>query len=163
MKDTMDARGMFNLEVLRDVMQMRLGKTVSGMIRGHIPDANVAQMLDHFVQYVGSSPDASPAILCAIGHMQMEEGIWYPMGGTRAIPEAMVKLATELGVVFHTETDVAQILTDAPSHGASAATQGDGAGDDEGGGARIRRGGVELGCGEDVPGVDWWGSRAGVR
>ena len=123
MKDTMDARGMFNLEVLRDVMQMRLGKTVSGMIRGYIPDANVAQMLDHFVQYVGSSPDASPAILCAIGHMQMEEGIWYPMGGTRAIPEAMVKLATELGVVFHTGTDVAHILTNAPAHGASAATK----------------------------------------
>jgi diapolycopene oxygenase len=71
----------------------------------------VAQMLDHFVQYVGSSPDESPAILCAIGHMQMEEGIWYPMGGTRAVPEAMVKLATELGVRFHTNTDVAKILT----------------------------------------------------
>ena len=71
------------------------------MIREEIPDANVAQMLDHFVQYVGSSPDASPAILCAIGHMQMEEGIWYPMGGTRAVPEGLVKLATELGVVFH--------------------------------------------------------------
>ena len=35
-----------------------------------------------------ASPDSSPAILCAIGHMQMEEGIWYPMGGTRAVPEA---------------------------------------------------------------------------
>jgi diapolycopene oxygenase len=77
-------------------------------------------MLDHFVQYVGSSPDASPAILCAIGHMQMEEGIWYPMGGTRAVPQALVKLATELGVVFHTETDVTKILTDVPNHGGRA-------------------------------------------
>jgi diapolycopene oxygenase len=63
------------------------------------------------VQYVGSSPDASPAILTAIGSMQMEEGIWYPMGGTRAVPEAMVKLATELGVAFHPSTDVEKILT----------------------------------------------------
>ena len=54
-------------------------------------------MLDHMVQYVGSSPDASPAILTAIGHMQMQEGIWYPMGGTRAVPEALGKLAEELG------------------------------------------------------------------
>lgn len=121
MRDTMEMKGAFDIKVLRDVMRMRLGKSVSGMIRENIPDANVAQMLDHFVQYVGSSPDASPAILCAIGHMQMEEGIWYPMGGTRAIPEAMVKLARELGVTFHTSTDVAQILTDAPLHGASAA------------------------------------------
>ena len=120
MRDTMDLGGAFDLKVLKDVMRMRLGKTVAGTIREFIPDANVAQMLDHFVQYVGSSPDASPAILCAIGHMQMEEGIWYPLGGTRAVPEALVKLAGELGVVFHTETDVSQILTDAPRHGGRA-------------------------------------------
>ncbi|SNT06577.1 phytoene desaturase [Granulicella rosea] len=112
MRDTMDVKGAFDLNVLRDVMRMRLGKTVSEVIRENIPDANTAQMLDHFVQYVGSSPDASPAILCAIGHMQMEEGIWYPMGGTRAVPEGLVKLATELGVTFHTGADVAKILSD---------------------------------------------------
>ena len=123
MRDTMDVGGAFDINVLRDVMRMRLGKTVAGTIREFIPDANTAQMLDHFVQYVGSSPDASPAILCAIGHMQMQEGIWYPMGGTRAVPEALVKLATELGVIFHTSTDVERILTDAPEHGTSAAKQ----------------------------------------
>ena len=112
MRDTMDVKGAFDLKVLRDVMRMRLGKTVAGVIRENIPDPNVAQMLDHFVQYVGSSPDASPAILCAIGHMQMEEGIWYPMGGTRAVPEGLVRLGTQLGVVFHTSTDVAKITSD---------------------------------------------------
>ncbi len=109
MRDTMDVKGAFDLKVLKDVMRMRLGKTVAEVIRENIPDPNTAQMLDHFVQYVGSSPDASPAILCAIGHMQMEEGIWYPMGGTRSVPEGLVKLGRELGVEFHTETDVVRI------------------------------------------------------
>ena len=120
MMDTMDVGGAFDINVLRDVMRMRLGKTVAGTIREFIPDANTAQMLDHFVQYVGSSPDASPAILCAIGHMQMEEGIWYPTGGTRAVPEALVRLASELGVEFHTSTDVSAILTDAPRFGGTS-------------------------------------------
>jgi phytoene desaturase len=111
MRDTMDVKGAFDLKVLKDVMRMRLGKTIAQVIREEIPDANTAQMLDHFVQYVGSSPDASPAILLSIGHMQMEEGIWYPMGGTRAVPEGLVKLATELGVVFHPSTDVGRINT----------------------------------------------------
>jgi diapolycopene oxygenase len=119
MRDTMDIAGAFDLKVLRDVMRMRLGKTVSSVIRESIADPNVAQMLDHFVQYVGSSPDASPAILCAIGHMQMEEGIWYPAGGTRAVPEGLVKLGRELGVQFHTDMDIARIRTDAPSSGAN--------------------------------------------
>ena len=111
MRDTMDIKGAFDIKVLKDVMRMRLGKTVAEVIRENIPDANTAQMLDHFVQYVGSSPDASPAILCAIGHMQMEEGIWYPKGGTRAVPEGLVKLGRELGVQFMTETDVAKITS----------------------------------------------------
>lgn len=119
MRDTMDITGAFDLKVLRDVMRMRMGKTVAGVIRENIPDPNIAQMLDHFVQYVGSSPDASPAILCAIGHMQMEEGIWYPMGGTRAVPEGLVRLGRELGVNFYTDTDIARIRTDAPSSGAN--------------------------------------------
>jgi phytoene desaturase len=110
MMDTLDLKGAFSLEVLRDVMKMRLGKTVGGTIREYIPDTRVAQMLDHYTQYVGSSPDASPAILCAIGHMQSEEGIWYPKGGTRAVPEALVKLGRELGVVYHTSTEIERLL-----------------------------------------------------
>ena len=115
-KDTFDVGGAFDIKVLRDVLKMRMGKTVAGTIREFIPELNTAQMLDHMVQYVGSSPDASPAILTAIGHMQMQEGIWYPMGGTRAVPEALVKLATELGVRFHVNTDAASILTTSDRH-----------------------------------------------
>lgn len=111
MRDTFNVSGAFDLKVLRDVMKMRLGGSVAGTIRSFIPDPDTAQMLDHMVQYVGSSPDASPAILTAIGHMQAEEGIWFPVGGTRAVPEALVKLAAELGVTFRVETDVARIAT----------------------------------------------------
>ena len=109
MRDTFDFGGTLQASVLKDVMQMRLGQTVSGTIREHIPDARVAQMLDHFVQYVGSSPSASPAILCSIGHMQTQEGIWYPLGGTRAVPEALIELGMELGVTFHVATDVIEV------------------------------------------------------
>ena len=60
-------------------------------------DPRVAQMLDHFTQYVGSSPDLSPAVLCGIAHMQTGEGVWYPRGGTRAVAEALIRLAGEPG------------------------------------------------------------------
>ena len=112
MLDTFDIQGAFDIKVLKDVARMRMGQSVAGTIRDYIDDPDVAQMLDHYVQYVGSSPDASPAILCAIGHMQAEEGIWYPMGGTRAVPEALVKLGRELGIVYHTSTEVERLLAD---------------------------------------------------
>jgi diapolycopene oxygenase len=112
MKDTFRIQGAFDAAVLKDVMRMRLGKTVAGTIREFIKDERAAQMLDHYTQYVGSSPDASPAILCAIGHMQSEEGIWYPMGGTRAVPEALVRLGRELGVAYRPSCEVMRLTLD---------------------------------------------------
>ena len=107
--DTMNFKESLSLNVLRDVMSLRFGRTVAGLVRSHIPDARIAQMIDHFTQYVGSSPEASPAVLCGIAHMQTNEGIWYPMGGTRAVPEALVKLGRELGVQYVTGRQVKSI------------------------------------------------------
>ncbi|MFO1065755.1 MAG: phytoene desaturase family protein [Pirellulales bacterium] len=107
--DTFQAGGMFNIGVLKDVMSLRMGRSVAGVVRSYLPDHRVAQMVDHFTQYVGSAPDASPAVLCGIAHMQTSEGVWYPIGGTRAVPVALTKLATELGVEFRTGVDVTGI------------------------------------------------------
>src|SRR6185437_5455034 len=92
----------FSPQVLGDVLAMRLGRSVAGTVRKYAADPRVAQMLDHFTQYVGSCPSQSPAVLCGIAHMQTSEGVWYPRGGTRAVPEALVRLADELGVELRT-------------------------------------------------------------
>ncbi|MET0259441.1 MAG: phytoene desaturase, partial [Methylobacterium sp.] len=52
------------------------------------------------------SPYGAPAVLCAIGHMQVSEGVWYPMGGTRAVAEGLAKLATDLGAVMRPADEV---------------------------------------------------------
>ena len=91
---------------------MKLGRTVAECVRANVPEPRVAQMIDHFTQYVGSAPDASPAVLCGIAHMQQQEGIWYPNGGIRAVPEALEKLARDLGVALRTNTGVRRIVFD---------------------------------------------------
>ena len=111
-KDTMEVGGAFSAAVLRDVLSLRMGRSVASVVRSHVPEKRVAQMMDHFTQYVGSSPYQSPAVLCGIAHMQTDEGIWYPVGGTRAIPEALAKLATELGAEIRLSTDVTSIESD---------------------------------------------------
>jgi len=109
--DMFDARATFQLSILQDVLAMRPGRSVAGTVRGCIPDPRVAQMVDHFTQYVGSAPQASPAVLCGIAHMQTREGVWYPMGGTGAVPLALTKLAETLSVEFRCNSRVETILT----------------------------------------------------
>lgn len=111
LRDMFDFRSSMDPKVLGDVLAMRMGLSVAGTVRSFTPDTRVAQMMDHFTQYVGSSPYGSPAVLCGIAHMQTDEGIWYPTGGTRAVPVALEKLARELGVEIRARTHITQIVT----------------------------------------------------
>ncbi len=111
MRDMFDARSTFRPGTLRDILAMRMGGTVGGTLRSFIRNPRVAQLLDHYTQYVGSAPDASPAVLCGIANMQSQEGVWYPMGGTGAVPRALARLAAELAVDLRTATGVRRILT----------------------------------------------------
>ena len=110
--DMFEWKNIVNPRMLLDVIAMRPTSTVAGTVRKHVPDHRVAQMLDHFTQYVGSSPYASPAVLCGIAHMQTGEGVWYPMGGTGAVPKALARLASELGVKTMTNAEVTGINQD---------------------------------------------------
>ncbi len=122
-RDTLDFKKQMDLATMRDILNLRMGATVAGTIRRKVRDKRVAQMLDHFVQYVGSSPYGSPAVLCSIAHMQTDGGVWYPMGGTRAVPKALESLATELGVDIRTNTEVTKILVqDGRANGVETST-----------------------------------------
>lgn len=109
--DVFDLQTTFRLSTLRDVLDLRMGRTVAQSIRRYVGDSRVAQMLDHFTQYVGSNPEQSPAVLCGIAHMQTSEGVWYPRGGTRAVPDALERLARESGVEIRTNVGIRRILT----------------------------------------------------
>ena len=110
--DTIDIRANMNPSTLRDVISLRMHSTVAGTIRGQVKDARLAQLLDHFVQYVGSSPYGAPAVLCAIAHMQAAQGVWYPIGGTRAVADALVRLATENGADFRPAEEIGGLALD---------------------------------------------------
>jgi phytoene desaturase len=100
------------LSQVADVWRMHPWQTVAGAVRGHLKDPRVAQMADHFTQYIGSSPYQAPALLCGIAHMQTDEGIWYPRGGIGEVPRMLSRLAEELGVEWQTATGVAEIVLD---------------------------------------------------
>lgn len=112
LSDMFDPHRSFNVGMLREIMGMRPGHSVSGTVRAFVPDARAAQMFDHFTQYVGSCPESSPAILCGIANMQSRDGVWYPRGGTGAVPRALATLAVDLGVDIRTRTPVSRILVE---------------------------------------------------
>jgi phytoene desaturase len=101
-----------NLQSLALAMRMDPFTTLHQAVRRHFTDPRLAQLFEHFVQYVGSSPFAAPAILCLIAWVQLAQGCWYPMGGTGKIAAALRKLCGETGVNVRLNTPVARIETE---------------------------------------------------
>ncbi|MCS6777594.1 MAG: phytoene desaturase family protein [Chloroherpetonaceae bacterium] len=100
-----------NVQSLGIAMNMDPFTTMHQAIHRHFKDERLAQMFEHFVQYVGSSPFVAPAILCLIPWVQIALGCWYPMGGTGAIARALARLCEELGVEVRLHTPVERIET----------------------------------------------------
>ena len=91
--DTMSPLEMLKPSTLSDLLKIRMGSSAGDTIRSYIPDERASQMFDHYMQYVGSAPDQSPQPSSAPSRaMQSRDGVWYPIGGTRAVPEALAKL-----------------------------------------------------------------------
>ena len=101
-------KGLQSLSLMRDIDPMT---TLHQAVRKHFKDERLAQLFEHFVQYVGSSPFVAPAILCLIAWVQIGLGCWYPMGGTGEIARALTKLCDELGVNVRFNTPIEQIET----------------------------------------------------
>lgn len=99
--------------VLRDALGMRMHSTMAATAHKAIAQPHVAQMVEHFLQYVGSSPFLAPAILALIAAAQTDHGCWYPMGGTRQIARSLETVARELGVEIITGARVERILDSA--------------------------------------------------
>ncbi len=110
LKDMMSANPM-NLQSAALAMQMDPLTTMHQAVRKHFKDPRLAQLFEHFVQYVGSSPFIAPAILCLIAWVQLGLGCWYPMGGTGTIAASLEKLCREFGVSIKTGTAVSKIET----------------------------------------------------
>ncbi|MBL0926567.1 MAG: phytoene desaturase [Phycisphaerales bacterium] len=84
--------------IMKDVLAMRLHSTVGATAHKMIAEPHVRQLVEHFLQYVGSSPFLAPAILSLIAAAQVDHGCWYPMGGTRMVARTLERIAGELGV-----------------------------------------------------------------
>lgn len=69
----------------------------------------VRSLLIGFPIYAGLDPRNAPSSLLLIPWTIIREGVWYPKGGIHEIPLAIARLAKDLGVKIHLQTDVSAI------------------------------------------------------
>lgn len=68
------------------------------------------QLFNRYATYNGSDPYQTPATMNIIPHLEYNIGAFFPKNGMYGITESLVALAKDLGVQFHFNTKVEEII-----------------------------------------------------
>lgn len=72
----------------------------------------LVQLFDRYATYNGSDPYQASGILNIIPHLEFEIGSFFPTKGMHSITLSLVELAKELGVTFHLNQKVEEIIVE---------------------------------------------------
>ncbi|MBO6517917.1 MAG: phytoene desaturase [Bacteroidia bacterium] len=93
----------------------RLGQfftTIRSTVRSDFKSSKLIQILEFPVLFLGAKPENTPAFYNFMNYADLVLGTWYPEGGMHQIVRAMVKLAKQLGVQFHMNASVDEIVVE---------------------------------------------------
>ncbi|MGI8556609.1 MAG: phytoene desaturase family protein [Pyrinomonadaceae bacterium] len=95
---------------LADLLKISTLKTLDRHNANYFRSAKLRQLFNRFATYNGSSPFQTPATFALIPYVEFGLGAWYVRGGMYKIPQALEKLARELGVKILTNAEVEKII-----------------------------------------------------
>ena len=76
----------------------------------HVRDSRLRKILNFPAVFLGASPYNTPSMYHLMTHVDMNQGVYYPMGGFYKIIEAIERVAKQHGTVVHTNAPVTEIV-----------------------------------------------------
>lgn len=87
-------------EMLASVFKMDMFSSFDKHLKQHFKSPRLRQMLEFPILFLGGTAKNTPALYSLMNYGDIKLGTWYPEGGMYSVVEAMVELATGLGVKF---------------------------------------------------------------
>lgn len=91
---------------LRHGFKARPGQTLAELLQTYKTSPELTQFFLRFATYFGANPYKAPAVLHNISWVELGLGVDYPIGGIRAVVDALEILARNLGVTIYTHAQV---------------------------------------------------------
>lgn len=96
----------------RALTMLKLAFTpIDSYVRRFVIDLRLRQILEYPMVFLGSSPFSAPAVYSLMSALDFKKGVYYPRGGLYKIIELLVSIGNDLGVEYHYDAPVRQILT----------------------------------------------------
>jgi phytoene desaturase len=106
-----DLRPLVRWDVVRHTARFLrlLLQPLSSFVDRRFTDPHLRQVLGYPAVFLGSSPYLTPSMYHLMSHIDLEDGVLYPMGGFARVIESIATLARAEGVTIRTGAEVARI------------------------------------------------------
>ncbi|MBS2031134.1 MAG: phytoene desaturase [Deltaproteobacteria bacterium] len=94
---------------LKTVLDVNAHRSLYSVVSRHFHDERLRIALSFQTMYLGISPYEAPGVYSLLPYTELADGIWFPKGGLYAVPQALERLARELGVTFELGKAVAKV------------------------------------------------------
>jgi phytoene desaturase len=101
------------VRVLPDLIRLRADRSVADIVNAAVTDPRLRQVFSFHPLLVGGNPFQTTSIYALIHHLEQKWGVWFAMGGTGALVQALVKLFEDIGGTIRLSTPAAEIVVDA--------------------------------------------------
>ena len=88
----------FMARQIPDLVRLRAHESVWQMVARHVRDDRLRRAFSIQPLLVGGNPFDTTAIYGMINHLERQDGVWFPMGGTGALVDALTDLLHRQGV-----------------------------------------------------------------
>ncbi|MEO7713433.1 MAG: phytoene desaturase [Gemmatimonadaceae bacterium] len=103
------------VKVAPDLVRLRAHRSVAAFVDGYFKDERLRQVFSFHPLLVGGNPFQSTSIYALIHTLEQKWGVWFAMGGTGALVDALVRLFREAGGTLRLDAEVAEVTVNADS------------------------------------------------
>ena len=114
------------VKVAPDLVRLRAHRSVAAFVNGYFKDERLRQVFSFHPLLVGGNPFQSTSIYALIHTLEQKWGVWFAMGGTGALVDALVRLFREEGGTLRLDAEVAEVTVDAGTKRATGVRLADG-------------------------------------
>ncbi len=97
-------------KAILNILHLNIFISLNSLNRKYFRDEKLIQLFNRFATYNGSNPFLTSGIMSIIQHLEHDLGVFMPKKGISDISYSLYKLALEIGVNFHFNSQIDKIL-----------------------------------------------------
>lgn len=101
-----------DIDLLTGIFRLDVFNSIKTHVGKYFKSSILQQLMEFPVLFLGALPEKIPALYSLMNFASIKGGTWYPEGGIYSIVKAMYNLAIELGVQFHFNQTVTEIVVE---------------------------------------------------